>query len=127
MVVAPVREGGRMSSTVHLDAPSVEAIALRVVELLGGEAPNPASKMIGTAEVARRLNVSPDYVRQHRDELGGVPLGDGPKPRLRFDSARVDQWLAARSASPAKPPSTPGKSRPRRASERELLPIRAPK
>ena len=35
------------------------------------------------------FGVGADYVYDHDAELGAQRLGDGPKPRLRFDSERV--------------------------------------
>jgi hypothetical protein len=109
--------------TVHLDGPSIEAIAVRLAELLRGEAP--ADELLDAAEVARRFRVSRDWVYEHSEQLGAIRLGrtgEGRRPRLRFNAARVAEVLAA---DPAPEPDRP-KRRPRRgpAAEVELLPIR---
>ena len=59
--------------SVRLDPVSVEEIAVRVAALLSESAPATNGRLLTTREVARRLGRSPDFVRQHRAELGGVP------------------------------------------------------
>lgn len=83
------------------DAALVEAVARRVVELLreDGLAAPPEPRLLDAAEVAERFGVSPEWVRDHADDLGAVRLGDGPRPRLRFDPDAVRSALSARSGS----------------------------
>jgi hypothetical protein len=105
---------------VTLDPVSVEAIAQRVAELI--RADDAAGEWIDAAEVARRFNVSRDYVYAHAAELGARPLGDGPRARLRFDPAQVATALAPRPHPRTDPMRA--KPRPRRhSSEVDLLPI----
>jgi hypothetical protein len=105
--------------TAALDTATVEAIAQRVADLLRDD--RLGSDHIDAAEVARRFGVSREYVYAHADELGAVRLGDGDKPRLRFDPATVFERLAARPAPSAAPPrATPR----RRRAGADLLPIR---
>jgi hypothetical protein len=100
-----------------------------MVELLRGDAP-----LLDATAVARRLGRSREWVYRHADELGAVRLGDGERPRLRFDPARVASYGSASSAGrrsldgrdgPVKP-----KMRRRRVSPNgqrdELLPIKGP-
>lgn len=47
-----------------------------------------------TAEVAELLRMSEDFVRDHAGELGGIRAGRGPRAPLRFEPARVRQWIA---------------------------------
>jgi hypothetical protein len=82
------------------------------------------------AEVAVRFGVSRDYVYEHADALGAL-LGDGQRPRLRFDPAKVAAALSSRAAgeeSPASEAAAPRRSRrqtpARTATGVELLPIR---
>lgn len=81
------------------DAALVEAVARRVVELLRDEglAAPPEPRLLDAAEVAARFGVSAEWVRDHADDLGAVRLGDGPRPRLRFDPETVREALSARS------------------------------
>lgn len=81
-----------MSLGVHLDDASIAAIARQVADLLGREIESPV--FVKASEVSRRFGVSLDYVYRHADELGVIKLGDGPKPRLRFDPSVVAECLS---------------------------------
>ena len=96
-----------------------DLVAERVVERLGIVDREPS--LIDASEVARRFDVSRDFVYAHADELGAVRLGTGDKPRLRFDPAFVLKRLAARPHSATTP--APKTSR-RTAQSGDLLPIR---
>lgn len=100
-----------------------DALADRVVERLAALLENrPAGDLIDAAEVARRFNVDRTWVYDHADELGAIRLGNGDRPRLRFDAAVVVESLAARPSPVAKARPRPSRSRP----NGELLPIRGP-
>jgi hypothetical protein len=88
---------------LRLAPESIEALAVRLAEILGGgqeEPPPPADEdgMISAAKVAELWGVRRPWVYEHRDELGGVPLGRGPRPRLRFDPRIVAERLGAPGA-----------------------------
>jgi hypothetical protein len=102
--------------SVHLDSASVEAVARRVAELLGG---GDEDELVDAAEIARRFGVSRDYVYEHADDLGAVRLGDGPKARLRFAPEVVRERLGAERSKSRRA----GPRRPQR-SDRELLRVR---
>jgi hypothetical protein len=117
------------SKRIALDAATVEAIARRVVELLERRGLQ-RRELVDAAELARRFGIERSWVYSHAIELGAVKLGDGPKPRLRFDpqiAARVLRRVGeesaadppARSGERAGQPSASGGSRVR------LLPIRS--
>jgi len=53
--------------------------------------------LLTAAEVAERFGVSAEWVRDHADDLGVVRLGDGPRPRLRFDAETVAAALTSRA------------------------------
>ncbi|HET7053877.1 MAG TPA: hypothetical protein VFI09_08185 [Solirubrobacterales bacterium] len=124
-----------MSAGVHLSPESVEAIAVRVAELLR-EAPAPAAgpRLVDAATVAQRFGLKRSWVYDHAAELGAVRLGDGPRGRLRFDLAKVADALSVcsdrRGSETAETRTTTRKARPQRrrptGAERELLPIRPP-
>lgn len=108
----------------------VEAIAARVVEMLGvGTAPR---HLVDAATLAQVLGVSRDCVYDHADELGGERIGDGPRARLRFDlDTALSAWTprsVSRESPPAQTPVDTGSSarrkRRRLGTSRELLPIR---
>lgn len=112
-------------SAVHLDDASIEAVALRVAELIRDEAVTGGSsgELVDAAEIARCFGVSRDWVYDHADELGAVRLGDGPKARLRFDPATVAERLGTPDE---RSEVRRAASRPRRRSTStvDLLPIR---
>jgi len=116
------------STRIKLDPETVEKIARRVMELLeqrGVQKPD----LVDAAELARRFGIERSWVYAHAIELGAIKLGNGAKPRLRFDpdvAARVLRKVDGKSV--ADPPARSGKRAgqpPRRArSEVRLLPIR---
>jgi hypothetical protein len=77
-----------------LDRAAIVAVAREVAALLGRSA-EPAGGMLTAAQVAARFNVDRSWVYAHAEQLGVVRLGDGPRPRLRFDPAIVSQRLIA--------------------------------
>lgn len=106
----------------------LEDLAQLVAELVQGQAMGP--QLVDADQVARRLAVAPSWVRQHAEELGGVPLGEGARPRWRFDLAVVMERVRARSGSerseapdPVPPRGRPRRRRPNRAGEFPLLPV----
>ena len=83
--------GRGVGRVTALDVETVEAIAVRVVELLEAHRALAEPGRMGDAQaLASVLGVSRDYVYEHAEELGAVRLGDGPRGRLRF---RLDQAL----------------------------------
>ena len=87
--------------------------------------------LVGVREIAEYLSVNPSWVYEHAAELGARRLGDGPRARLRFSVAEVDECLSACSASRESALPEPGPQaalRPRRrrplGTSVELLPIR---
>ena len=114
-----------------------ELVAERLADHLAGRleqgAAPPPTTMLTAAEVAERYGVTAEWARDHADELGAVRLGDGPRPRLRFDPAKVAAALTAYGAS--KGPQPPDRPRRRRKSPHHprattsgcpLLPIAGP-
>jgi hypothetical protein len=84
-----------------LDPATILAIAREVARLTG-----PGGGLLTASEVAVAFNVARGWVYAHADELGAIRLGDGPRPRLRFDPAVVAQRLQARRGRiTASPPS----------------------
>lgn len=88
-----------------LDRAAILAVAHEVAALLRRSA-EPADGMLTAAQLAARFNVDRSWVYAHAEELGVVRLGDGPRPRLRFDPAIVSQrLLATRGRTPSVRPS----------------------
>ena len=100
---------------VSLDDRDVEAIAQRVAELLRAE----SARYLDAAGIAKRFGVGRSWVYAHKDELGAVRLGSGPKARLRFDVVRVEAVLNAERA-----PAPRAARRPRRSGDVKALPRR---
>ena len=80
----------------RLHPEDVQAIAQAVVALLREPAATAVPRLVDAAEVARRFDVGVEWVRENADRLGAVRLGDGPRPRLRFDPERVAAALSGR-------------------------------
>ncbi|MFN8131642.1 MAG: helix-turn-helix domain-containing protein [Solirubrobacteraceae bacterium] len=96
---------------VRLDAESVDAVARRVVELLAGG--QGSGRLVDAQAVAELLGVSRAWVYDHAGELGAVRLGEGARPRLRFDRDRALAAWAARSGSEGSQASDAQRSRGR--------------
>jgi len=105
------------------DLELVEAIAQRVAELLRQDAPTPGA-LVDAQTLAVQLGVTRAHVYRHQAELGAVRIGDGERPRLRFDPAvALKVRERARTPSPAPTPSQPRRRRELRSTV-PLLPIR---
>ncbi|TMK38205.1 MAG: hypothetical protein E6G56_15535 [Actinobacteria bacterium] len=107
---------------MFLDADDVEAIAQRVAELLGPSAET--GELVEARQLAAILRVRVGFVYAHKVELGGVPLGDGPRPRWRFDPEVARRALAARNQMPPAPrrPAADARAVARRRSTAALPP-----
>jgi hypothetical protein len=126
-----------VSAPVRLHAEDLERLAERVAELVlerMGDTPATAGsvELVDAAEIARRTGLTAATVRARADEFGAVRIGDGPRPRLRFDPERVDEAPTAGSTDKRSPepevPAQPTIRRRRRAARSgagpELLPIK---
>ena len=131
---------------VELSLDSVEELAEAIARRMGPLADSDRGRdrdhdddrdqqqLITASELASRIGRSAAWVRQHRWDLGGVVVGDGPRPRIWFDPSRVTEALASCSASrksdgpepPARPASRPRARRSPLGTNVELLPIRPP-
>ncbi|MGA8745096.1 MAG: hypothetical protein WB507_04445 [Solirubrobacterales bacterium] len=69
---------------VDLTPQAVEQVAARLAQLLlRGERAQP--ELLSAGELARRLRVERPWVYRHRELLGGMRIGSGPKAPWRFD------------------------------------------
>jgi hypothetical protein len=88
-----------------------EAIAAKVIEIvqreLGVSATPPHVELIDAREVARRSGFSRAWVYENAGRLGAVRVGDGRRPRLRFDARVVARVLKARSTRRPAAPDEP--------------------
>jgi hypothetical protein len=71
------------------DPATLQAIAREVANLL-----REPTGLMTVREAAMMLGVSPEWIYEHADDLGVIRLGDGERPRLRFDPAVVRQRIA---------------------------------
>ena len=133
-----------MTETARLHPDDIEAIAESVTERMidaladgGNELTLPRKSVredrafsASARDIASRCNLSADWVRRNAAALGGVRIGNGNRPRHRFNVAVTDERIATMRADierlraqPAKPPR---QRRQRRASQpdRPLLPIK---
>jgi hypothetical protein len=96
---------------------NLHALAAEVAQLLG----RPELDGLLTArQVAARFNVDRSWVYAHANELGVIRLGNGPRPRLRFDAAVVAQRLLPSPPAAFSTAQSPGAATPV-----PLLPIRS--
>ena len=101
----------------------VEQLRARVVDMLRDSA-GQADTLIDAGELARRLGVGRTWVYANAELLGAIRLGDGPRPRLRFDPMAVARALAGVESTPTD--GSPQRLQRRRALARGddgLLPI----
>jgi hypothetical protein len=117
-----------MSEPVTLAPAAVEAVARRVVELLADEHATPSTaRLLDAAHLAELLGVSRATIYDHAAELGAIRIGDGDRPRLRFDAETA---LAAWHREPEpEPEPEPQPQPPRRratTTTAALLPIKRP-
>jgi hypothetical protein len=96
-----VRASAQPDPPATVDAAWVEAVALRVVQLMhSGHVANDRG-LVDAATLAGELGVDRSWVYAHRDALGVVRLGSGSKPRLRFDLQVARAALASACDEPA--------------------------
>jgi hypothetical protein len=128
----PLARARRAAAELTPDA--IERVAQRVVQLLHhhptGELGSP--DLLDAGQLARRLGVTRAWVYENAAQLGAIPLGDGPRPRLRFDLAIATQAFRARQRRnglvPVSDTPRPRPTRRRRTpSSVPLLPIHEPR
>ncbi len=91
--------GGEVAE-VRLAPESIEALAGALAEaLVAGVGEEPRAErepqMISAEEVSRRWGVGRRWVYNHAEQLGARRMGEGRRPRLRFDAAEVAERLGA--------------------------------
>jgi hypothetical protein len=78
-----------------IESQVADRVADRILERLANRleenSPARACELLDAAEVARLLGCGRGWVYEHKAELGAVALGAGPRPRLRFPRARVEE------------------------------------
>jgi len=127
-------------AAAELTPEAIEQIAHRVAELLrhdpsdgAASTPGMSARLVDASQLARQLGLTRAWVYEHANELGAITLGDGPRPRLRFDPEIAAQALHARQRTeparpqPASDATRPGRPRRRPPSTVPLLPVYEPR
>jgi hypothetical protein len=106
-------QGRRLALACELvdDDRPLDALVDRLAARLSAVEPSPA--LLDTREVARRTGKTRRWVYDHVRELGAVPLGSGPRPRLGFSPDVIAQLKAAPQPA-AGTPELPLRVTPRR-------------
>jgi hypothetical protein len=84
---------------------ALELLAQRVAEIVSDRVSPPAG-LVDAEAVARHLNVEGEWVYEHAAEIGARRLGDGPKARLRFSLADVDEAIVCLSGRKSGEPAS---------------------
>jgi hypothetical protein len=82
---------------LHADdlAALIDGVAERVAAALSHR---PAvAPLLNVKETAAMLAVTEEWVRENAEAIGVLRLGDGPRPRLRFDPDAVRRALTSRA------------------------------
>lgn len=107
----------------HEGIPDVHAIAEAIADVLAERGlvvyagPGASARVLNAREVSQLLGRSAPWVYAHATELGAIRMGSGPKARIGFDLARIEQWKRDNQVRPAEPRKA-ARRRPRRNSSR---------
>lgn len=103
-----------------------ERIAERVLAILAAQPTAAAGQTVDATTLATHLGVTRGFVYEHAQQLGGVRLGNGPRPRLRFDLTRaLEAWNARSTSERSQAPRTPAATEQTRAPGRARIGRRA--
>jgi hypothetical protein len=84
--------------TVDLTPQAVEQVAARVAQLLRER--QGAPQLLSAGELARELRVERPWVYRHRELLGGLRIGSGPKAQWRFERQAAIEALRRHQVEP---------------------------
>jgi hypothetical protein len=81
-------------------------VALEVArEVIGRIGAKREREFLDASQLARVLGVERDWIYEHQEQLGAIRLGNGRRPRLRFEFTRaveaLDELPPARGVRPA--------------------------
>ncbi|CAN5794574.1 hypothetical protein BH24ACT25_BH24ACT25_04740 [soil metagenome] len=122
-------------SEALVKAEAVDRLAEKVAELLEPRliealearlsAEVDAPRLVDAHKVADALGLTRATVYAMADELGAIRVGDGQKPRLRFDLERArSAWSARAEDAEVRTPPQRRPGQPRTRARGELLPVR---
>jgi predicted DNA-binding transcriptional regulator AlpA len=101
---------------VHAIAEAIaDVLAERGLVVYAG--PRASARVLNAREVSQLLGRGAPWVYAHSTELGAIRMGTGPKARIGFDLATIEQW---KRDNQRRPPEArrPPRRRPRRSSSR---------
>lgn len=76
----------------NLTPADIAAVADAVADRMARE---PEQRYVDAKGAASYLSVSTDWVYENQGQLGAVRLGEGSRPRLRFDLRKLDEYANA--------------------------------
>ena len=97
----------------------VRAIAEAIADVLAERGlvvyagPSASARVLSVREVSKLLGRSAPWVYAHATELGAIRMGNGPKARIGFDLATIEQWKRDNQSRPREARKAP-RRRPRR-------------
>jgi hypothetical protein len=114
-------------TSVTLSEAQLDQLADRIADRLRSAAPC-GRQLVDAQTLADELGVRRETIYAHADEFGAIRLGDGPKPRLRFDleTARAAFTCYVSKRSQGSDASTGAKSDAARTKRVRRLPNRLP-
>ena len=71
----------------------------RLADKIAERLERPVGERVSARELADRYGHTARYFRDRKALFGARPVGDGPRPRLEFDTAYVERVLADRRIS----------------------------
>lgn len=102
-----------MTADGHAGFADVHAIAEAIADVLAERGlvvyagPGASARVLSAREVSQLLGRSAPWVYAHATELGAIRMGSGPKARIGFDLATIEQWKRDNQVRPPqarKPP-----------------------
>jgi predicted DNA-binding transcriptional regulator AlpA len=108
-----------MTDRVPEGIADVHAIAEAIADVLAERGlvvyagPSASARVLNAREVSQLLGRSAPWVYAHATELGAIRMGNGPKARIGFDLATIEQWKRDNQIRPAEARRAPQR-RPRR-------------
>jgi hypothetical protein len=100
-------------------AGDVRAIAEAIADVLAERGlvvyagPSASARVLSACEVSKLLGRSAPWVYAHATELGAIRMGNGPKARIGFDLANIEQWKRDNQIRPPQPRKPPNRRRRR--------------
>lgn len=94
-------------------AGDVRAIAEAIADVLAERGlvvyagPSASARVLSAREVSKLLGRSAPWVYDHATELGAIRMGNGPKARIGFDLANIEQWKRDNQIRPPQPRKPP--------------------